>query len=171
MLDSAAPLGAIELGSSKWVAMGMSVLIATSGIGFAAFYYAPGWKRFNAATAARTFGPLYDLFVHKWYFDEIYDALLVKPTLALSRFVATFDKNVIDGVVNLSARVTKGVSIFEGVFDKIAVDGLVGLVAGLVYLTGDIGRSIQTGRLRNYLAFLALAVVGLFAGVFYWIRA
>lgn len=170
MLDSAAPLGAIELGSSQWVAMGMSMLIATSGIGLAALYYAPKYKRFNPDRAARAFGPFYDLFTHKWYLDEIYDALLVQPTLALSRFVATFDKSVVDGLVNLTARITKGVSVFEGVFDKIAVDGLVSLVAGLVYLLGDIGRSIQTGRLRNYLAVLALGVVALFAGVFYWIR-
>ena len=35
---------------------------------------------------------------------------------------------------------------------------------------GDGGRSIQTGRLRNYLMFLTVALVGLFAGVFAWVR-
>ena len=34
---------------------------------------------------------------------------------------------------------------------------------------GDWSRAIQTGKLRNYLMFLAVALVGLFAGVFAWI--
>ena len=41
---------------------------------------------------------------------------------------------------------------------------------GSVYGVGDWGRTIQTGRLRNYLMFLAVALVGLFAGVFAWVR-
>ncbi len=52
----------------------------------------------------------------------------------------------------------------------IAVDRLVNLTAQAVYVAGDWSRSIQTGRLRNYLMFLAVALVGLFAGVFAWIR-
>ncbi len=170
MLESAEPLPAIELGSAQWMAMGASVIIATLGIGGAALFYLAPWKRFNAATPARMFRPAYNLFVHKWYFDEAYNSLFVQPTLALSRFVSQFDKSVVDGVVNLAGGITIVVSKFEGVFDKLAIDGLVSLVAGLIYFLGDVGRSIQTGRLRNYLAILAMALVGLFAGVFYWIR-
>ena len=51
----------------------------------------------------------------------------------------------------------------------IAVDRLVNLTARAVYVAGDRSRSIQTGRLRNYLMFLTVALVGLFAGVFAWI--
>ena len=58
----------------------------------------------------------------------------------------------------------------RGVFDMIAVDRLVNLTAQAVYAAGDWGRSIQTGRLRNYLMFLAVGLVGLFAGVLVWIR-
>ncbi len=165
---TAEPLAAMKLGNTQWVAMGASIVIAAAGIGGAALFYSPR-KRFNPATAAKSFRPMYDLFVHKWYFDEMYEAALVRPTMALSRFVSRFDKSTVDGVVNLSAGVAVGVSKFEGLFDKIAVDGVVKLVGGLVYVLGDIGRSLQTGRLRSYLGFLAFAVVALFAGVFYWI--
>ena len=44
------------------------------------------------------------------------------------------------------------------------------LTARAVYVLGDRSRLIQTGRLRNYLMFLTVALVGLFAGVFVWIR-
>ena len=106
--------------------------------------------------------------VHKWYFDELYWAVLVRPCLALARLCREFDQVVIDGLVNGSAAVTL-LSRLEGVFDKIAVDGLVNLTAEAVYVAGDWSRAIQTGRLRNYLMFLAVALVGLFAGVFAWI--
>ena len=99
--------------------------------------------------------------------------LLVKPTLRLSRGVAWFDKQIVDGIVNFAGSLTVGARSagLEGFFDKFAVDGIVNLVANLVYFLGDKGRAIQTGRLRSYLGLLALAVVGLFAGFFYWIRA
>ncbi len=171
LLAAVQPVGAVELGNSHMLAFGASLLIATAGIGGAAAFYYPGKiKRFEAANAAKRFGPVYNLFVHKWYFDEIYDALLIKPTLALGRGIAWFDKTFVDGIVNASAGLTLAVSKFEGFFDAYVVDGVVGLTSRLVYLLGDWGRMLQTGRLRNYLAILALAVVGLFAGVFYWIR-
>ena len=87
-----------------------------------------------------------------------------------ARGLATFDKVVVDGVVNTSARITELLSRLEGVFDRIAVDGLVNLVAQGVYVLGDWGRMLQTGRLRNYLMVLAVGLVGLFAGAIYWVR-
>jgi len=36
-------------------------------------------------------------------------------------------------------------------------------------VAGDWSRTIQTGKLRNYLMFLAVALVCFFAGVFVWI--
>ena len=171
LLAAVEPVGSVELaGDNKFVAFGASLLIAASGIAAAAVYYSPR-KRLNPEIAARRLGPVYDLFVHKWYFDEIYESLLIRPTLALGRGIAWFDKTLLDGVVNASAGATVALSKFEGFFDRFAIDGLVTLVARLVYLLGDLGRQLQTGRLRNYLGLLALGVVGLFAGVFYWIRA
>ena len=67
------------------------------------------------------------------------------------------------------AFLTERLSHFDGVFDKVGVDGLVNLVGQMVYVAGDRSRAIQTGKLRNYLMFLAVALVGLFAGVFVWI--
>lgn len=44
---------------------------------------------------------LYRFLLNKWYFDEIYDAVFVKPALALGRFLwKRGDENTIDGVVN-----------------------------------------------------------------------
>ena len=165
------------LASTKWMAMGASLVIATLGIGLGILYYAdPAWHPFvnryrrNPKHTAERFPGLHAFLVHKWYFDELYNAALVRPTLALARLASNFDRWIIDGIVNGSAFVTGRLSRLEGVFDNIAVDGLVNWTARGVYLAGDWSRGIQTGRLRNYLMFLAVALVGLFVGVFAWIQ-
>jgi proton-translocating NADH-quinone oxidoreductase chain L len=156
-------------------ALAASLLIMFTGIGLGLLYYAPpGFRyfvptRLSAARAAERFGGLYRFLVHKWYFDEFYWAVLVRPCLALARLCRQIDQVLIDGLVNGSAAATALLSRLDGVFDNIAVDRLVNLTAQAVYVMGDWSRSIQTGRLRNYLMFLAVALVGLFAGVFTWI--
>jgi hypothetical protein len=96
--------------------------------------------------------------------------VFVKPCLALARLCRQLDQVLVDGLVNASATATAFLSRRGGWFDLIGVDQLVNLTAKAVYVTGDWSRSIQTGKLRNYLMFLAVALVGLFAGVLVWIR-
>jgi NADH:ubiquinone oxidoreductase subunit 5 (subunit L)/multisubunit Na+/H+ antiporter MnhA subunit len=183
MLTYGEPLRGQDLWSMHWLAFAASILIAFVGIGAGVAYYAPPLamirrrpvpiplrRRFRAETAASRFPGLYTFLKHKWYFDELYDATLVRPTLALARGLGVFDKQAVDGVVNSAARLTELLSRLEGVFDRLAVDGLVNLVGQGVYVLGDWGRMIQTGRLRNYLMFLAVALVGIFAGVFAWVH-
>lgn len=165
-------------------AMAASAIIVIAGIGAGIAYYAPAWpyffrpqypmpramqRRFAAAGVAARFSRVHDFLVHKWYFDEIYDFIFVQPTLRFARFCSDFDRILIDGIVNGSARVTQLVSRLEGLFDLIVIDGLVNRTANGVYAAGDWARSIQTGRLRNYLMFLAMALVGLSVIIFAWI--
>lgn len=146
------------------------------GVGLALLYYAPiGFPyfvptRLSTVRTAEHFGGVYRFLVHKWYFDELYWAIFVRPCMALARLCRQIDQVLIDGLVNGSATATALLARLEGVFDMIAVDRLVNLAAQSVYVAGDWSRSIQTGRLRNYLMFLAVALVGLLAGVFVWIR-
>ena len=45
--------------------------------------------------------PLYLFLLNKWYFDEIYDAIFVRPAKALGRFLwRRGDGCVIDGAIN-----------------------------------------------------------------------
>ena len=177
MLAYGEPAEVIVLSSTKWMAMGGSLVIATLGIGLGILYYMdPAWHPFvhryrrDPKHTAALFPGLHAFLIHKWYFDELYSAALVRPALALASLASNFDRWIIDGIVNGSAFVTALLSRLEGVFDNIAVDGLVNWTARGVYFVGDWGRGIQTGRLRNYLMFLAVALVGLFVGVFAWIQ-
>ena len=108
--------------------MGASVLILLVGIGLGILYYAPPLP-LRLPTAARRrarrpngWGDSTAFLANKWYFDELYDAALVRPTLALARLCSEFDRRVVDGVVNGSAHLTVLISKLEGVFDNVAVD-------------------------------------------------
>jgi proton-translocating NADH-quinone oxidoreductase chain L len=179
MLEYGEPYRALDphlLHGLHWYALGGSVLILLIGLALALLFYGPAGfpyfvpTRLNAARTAERFGGVYKFLVHKWYFDELYWAVFVRPCLAFARFCREFDLRFIDGVVNGSAYLTRLLDWVIGRFDVIGVDRLVNLTAEAVYVAGDRGRAIQNGRLRNYLMFLTVALVGLFAGVFLWVR-
>jgi len=167
------PIESVDPGNAHWWAMGASVLVASAGFGLGALYYGPwdAWRRFDPRRSARRLGPVYDFLARKWYFDDLYRAALVRPTLALARSIGWLDRRAIDGVVDGSARLTERLSRLEGVFDRVAVDRLVTLVASGVFAAGDRARWLQSGSLRGYLMFLAAAVVGLLAAMFAWVLA
>jgi proton-translocating NADH-quinone oxidoreductase chain L len=176
ILEYGEPYRAIDAEAMHYYALASSFVIMLSGIGLGLLYYAPPAfpyfvpTRLSANRTAERFGGIYRFLVHKWYFDELYWAVLVRPCLALARFCREIDQVLIDGLVNGSATATQFLSRLDGLFDMIAVDRLVNLIAQAVYVVGDWGRSIQTGRLRNYLMFLAVGLVGLFLGVLVWVR-
>jgi proton-translocating NADH-quinone oxidoreductase chain L len=160
--------------STKWMAMGGSLVIAALGIGLGLLYYCehPMVSPYRRSPKQMTdaFPGLHRFLLNKWYFDELYDWALVRPTLAIAGLARNLDRFVIDGFIDGSAWVTAQLSRMEGFFDNLAVDGMVNWTARGVYLAGDWGRGLQTGRLRNYLMVLAVALVGLFVGVFAWIQ-
>jgi NADH-quinone oxidoreductase subunit L len=50
---------------------------------------------------AKQQAPLYNFLLNKWYFDEIYDVILVKPALWIGRFLwKQGDTKIIDGSLN-----------------------------------------------------------------------
>ncbi|MEM7774016.1 MAG: NADH-quinone oxidoreductase subunit L [Pseudomonadota bacterium] len=80
----------------EWVYWAPFVAMA-SGTGLAYLYYiAAPWL---PGATARAFKPIYLFFLNKWYFDELYDWLFVKPAMAIGRmFWKTGDGRIIDGL-------------------------------------------------------------------------
>jgi NADH-quinone oxidoreductase subunit L len=110
---------------------------------------------------------LYDFLGHKWYFDELYKAILVQPALVVSGWCKAFDTRVIDGFVDGLAWLGRQASRWDGLFDARIVDGLVNVTADVIYGVGGRLRAVQTGSLRSYVLFLALAAVGIFVVLSY----
>jgi proton-translocating NADH-quinone oxidoreductase chain L len=171
MLSYGEPFVAAAAGNSHFLAFLASLIIATVGIGLGVLFYGPWpqYRKLDAAKYAKRFAPIYGFLVHKWYFDELYNAVLIQPCLKAAYMISNFDRIVVDGMVNGSAKLVGLVSRLSGKFDSKFVDGLVNGVADASYGFGNLARRLQTGRLRGYLMILAVAAVGLFAGVFAWV--
>ena len=112
--------------------MGVSTGLAFAGIGLAAYF----WLRNRAAAErlARSFAPIHTLLLNKYYVDELYDALVVRPIGMLS------------------------VGLWKGA-DAVLIDGSVNGVGQAVQRTSAVLRLLQSGSVRAYAASLFLGVV------------
>ncbi len=87
------------------------------------------------AKLASTFRPVYLFLLNKWYFDELYDFLFVRPAQSLARLLwHTGDEKLIDGMPNGAAALMAGgsaqvVKIQTGSIAVYAFTMLIGLVA------------------------------------------
>jgi len=81
--------------------------------------------------------PLYLFLLNKWYFDEIYDAIFVKPAMGLGRFLwKRGDGSVIDG-------------------------GLNGVALGIIPFFTRLAARAQSGYLFHYAFAMVLGIAGL----------
>lgn len=92
----------------------LDMSIAPVALGLAGIFIAMWlYKKENERPAkfAASLGGFYKLAVNKFYIDEIYFFITKKILFNLiGRPAAWFDRNVVDGLVNLSGRVTLGIS-------------------------------------------------------------
>jgi NADH-quinone oxidoreductase subunit L len=113
------------------------------GIGIAYYVWV---RRPGTATAVRErLHGLYELFVHKWYFDELIEGLVVRPAAAAGRFARnTFERVVVEGAI-------------------------VGGTEAIVSASSTAIRALQNGLLRYYAALLTLGVGAV--GLYFLVRA
>lgn len=129
--------GAHELShSTEWMLLGISTIVAVvfSFAGFAA----------NRKPVFAVNTGLAKVLENKWYIDELYDAIVVRPLLALS-------------------------SVFDRFVEKLGIDGLVNGVGKTVRWGGDRVRLLQTGQVGFYIFVMVIGITVLFALSFFWI--
>jgi NADH-quinone oxidoreductase subunit L len=142
----------------EYLLMLTSVAIAAAGWVLAWWIYAR--RALSPDRFAETLaGVPYRLVYNKYYLDEIYEATIVRGTLALSRLLAAFDRVVIDGIVNGSAWVVRAASAVEGWIDNNVVDGTVNLIGAVCLWFGNRARALQTGHIYSYLYAIVVGVV------------
>jgi NADH-quinone oxidoreductase subunit L len=109
---------------------------------------------------------------NKWYFDEIYGAVLIKPSAWIAeRLVYQWmDRGVIDGVLHLFGKITAAVgNLLRNVIDKPVINQFFGDgTATVVQGTGRGLRPVQTGRVQQYMGLSILAVLAV-AGILYYL--
>jgi NADH-quinone oxidoreductase subunit L len=109
-------------------------------------------------------GPVYTLLKNKYYFDEIYDAVIIQPSIRLAGACAGFDRKVVDGIVNAVGRFGRWLATWLKRFIDIPiVDGAVNGVGKATSAFGEFMRATQTGKVQNYLLVAAITVVLLLA--------
>jgi NADH-quinone oxidoreductase subunit L len=116
----------------KWAPFGVMLT------GFVIAYYSYIANPAFPAACARQFGPLYRFLLNKWYWDELYGAIFIRPAMALGRlFWKVGDVGVIDRfgpngaawVVAQSSRAA--VKLQSGYVYSYALVMLVGLVGAV----------------------------------------
>ncbi len=139
----------------------MALLAAFAGSILAYVMY--GVRAIRAEDIRRQFPGVHEFLVDKWRFDVLYDAMFVRPVHIISAWCAGFDKHVLDVVLHTSAKIVKSVAQWDRKFDEGMIDGLVNLVGSVTRSVGMSLRVVQTGRLRQYVMWVAVGVVVLFA--------
>jgi len=142
------------------IAMFSSIAVAGLGILLSTLVY--HWKKISAEAWGKRLKPIYTLLWNKYYFDELYGATVIAWTLLVSKLSSLFDMKVVDGFVNGVARITASFAFGNGRFDLKIIDGMVNLVGRIVAFFGAQLRTVQTGRIQNYILMALAAVVILF---------
>ena len=128
--------------AADWRGLATGGAISIIGISLAYLVYVrrPG----TTAELIRRFGAIHTFLVNKWYFDELYDAVIYRPLLAVGRFC-------------------------NDVVERVVVQGIVAAAVDLVRGVGVVVRGAQSGFVRAY----ALLLVGGFAalGLYFLIAA
>jgi NADH-quinone oxidoreductase subunit L len=120
---------------------------------------------------AAMFAGLHRLLLHKYYVDEIYDALFVNRVKDLGSALAAFDLGVVDGGVNGVGWFTRFSGTVSMWWDRWIIDGLVNFAAMIVKLMSYPAKIVQTGLVQNYAWFITAGVLIFMACYFAPFRA
>ncbi len=146
----------------EYLLMIASVTIAAFGIWLAHSLYVKNPQLHTKIAAS--WPRLHNLLVHKYYVDEIYDALFVNRIKDLSVAFGLFDAKVIDGLgVDGASWLARAFSSISMWWDKWVVDGLVNFVAKFARFLSQPIRMIQTGVFSSYALMILIGLVILLA--------
>jgi NADH-quinone oxidoreductase subunit L len=144
----------------NFLVAGISTLFAVGGLlgGWAIYRnYQPG----EVEPFQRWLGPVFTLLKNKYYVDEFYHLVIIRPVLWLSDQVFNFDNRwVLDPIVNLVGAAGRVAADISQVLDATVIDStLVEGTAKAFNAAGGWLRQIQTGRAQNYLLVVAVTVL------------
>jgi len=114
----------------EYILMGLSTVLVLATIFVA-------WSRFKTYREEKE-SPMGNLLANKWYVDEIYQTIIVKPLKAFSAFL-------------------------ENVIEKSGVDGLVNGVGRMVQYGGRQLRWMQSGQVGSYVLLMVIGMMLLIA--------
>jgi NADH-quinone oxidoreductase subunit L len=116
--------------SPAWL-MPAAVGVAIAGIALAWLVYQR--RAIDAGKLAAAFGPIRTAALQKFWIDDIYEGVLAIALLMFSRIIGWLDRYLVDGVLNV--------------------------VSAWTVSTGDVLRTVQTGRAQDYVYGVAVGML------------
>jgi NADH-quinone oxidoreductase subunit L len=128
----------------------LSLAVAGFGIWLAYRFYMGANAYERPRRLAERFPFAYKLLLNKYWVDELYAATVISGTMRLMRILWETDARVVDGAVNGTRHVTVGSSFLSGIFDLQIVDGAVNLIAKIYDVASLQFRRLQVGFAQGY---------------------
>jgi NADH-quinone oxidoreductase subunit L len=120
------------------------VAVAAALIGWAVAYWMYLRQPKKADDLASSMKPVYTTLLNKYYVDELYAAVVVKPLVWLST------------------------NVLWKVADVATIDGAVNGIAGGTTAIGDGVRHTQSGNVRSYAVWVVVGAIVIVAVIFFW---
>ncbi len=161
-------------GEMEWeltlIMWGLSAVASLGGIGLAYLLYGRKQIASFEQDPLQRLGIVYSWIKDRFYIDELYGFIFIRPLLAITEVLKRFDMSVIDGAVNGAGWLTKAVfAEASRWFDVYVVDGAVNLAGWIPRQLGLWGRKFQTGYIQNYALVAFAGVLVLMIFYFYWL--
>jgi NADH-quinone oxidoreductase subunit L len=129
-------------GSTEWLLMGISVLFAFTGLVLAYVLYVS--RPYLPDKIAASMNGFYDLVLNKYYVDEIYAKIFVKP--------------LVDGSTKI---------LWQGVDRKVIDDTVNNAADGARHVSDEV-RHMQSGNVRSYAGWIASGAAVVIAYMIWW---
>ncbi len=121
--------------------MGLSSVLALGGIGLAWLFYVK--KPELPGEVAKSMQTFFQMSLHKFYLDELYLLLVVRPAEAVARLLGRFDNSGVDGVVDLVGTAPRHVGgLFRPVQNGLVQFYALAMVLGLTVFLLALVRSL-----------------------------
>jgi len=124
------------------IIMVLSVAIAVGGLLIARYFYVK--RKDIPVSLGQRFSLPYQVLWNKYYIDEIYDFIIVRPTFWLAR------------------------NVIEGFTDRRIIEGVVNGVPRNIGRASQLLRRAQTGIVHHYAAIMGLGILAVVAIAFMW---
>ncbi|MGH2541552.1 MAG: hypothetical protein ACRDIB_02065, partial [Ardenticatenaceae bacterium] len=149
------------------LAFNWPLALLIGGLGTLAFVGGIALYAGRAREPLRYLGPLWWAMERKWFVDEIYKFLIIRPAVATATALARVDSDwIIDPIVNGVGKAGRIWGDASGWVDRNIVDGTVNFIGIVMDETSRALRLLQTGRVQNYLVVLLAGLLAL-AGLYF----
>ncbi|MFQ6106823.1 MAG: NADH-quinone oxidoreductase subunit L [Thermoplasmata archaeon] len=136
----------------------LTLLVAIAGIGLAYLVYYKQRISSEVFVSTAAGRGMQKLLINRYYLDAAYRGFALRVGTGMAKVADWFDRNVIDGIVNGSAKL--GLLMARGTdgFDRRGVDGLVNGLANAITGSSKRARERQQGQIQVYLAAMVMGI-------------